>query len=138
MQSVTGKPALKSYWLYALEYCSLEPDEVIPSQFRPIDHHWRSIGAILNDDGKLKYVQLYQLAKCVLYVSRGNAVPERGFSINKKLLEAHGNSIQEETIVVIRQGLCSSTYTDYPDPGFTFLQDRLLLLCVFLILQYRF
>ena len=109
---------------------------VIPSRIRRIDHYWGSIGAILNDDGKPKYVQLYYLAKSILSVSHGNAVSKLDFSINKKLLEAHGNSMQEETIVAIRWGLCSGTYTDYPDPGlcrvlfsvcFTFLHGRLLL-----------
>lgn len=143
MQSLT---AHKSYWPYALEYYTLEPVKVILSQFRCIDHYWRSIGAILNEDGKPKYVQLYQLAKCVLSVFHGNAVPERCFSIKKKIIEARGNSFQEETIFAIRRGLCSSTSTDDPDPGFcgglfivcfTFLQDKLLLLYVFLI-HYRF
>ena len=70
MPSLTGKPAPKNYWSYALEYCIiLEPDEVIPSRFRCINHYWRSIGAILNNDGKPKYVQLYQPDKSVLSVS---------------------------------------------------------------------
>ena len=109
MQSLTEKPAHKSYWPYALECYTLEPVKVIPSQFRCIDHYWRSFGAILNEDGKPKYVQLYQLAKCVLSVFHGNAVPEQWFSIKKKIIEARGNSFQEETIFAIRRGLCSST-----------------------------
>ena len=99
------RPVPKSYWPYALEYCGLEPEVVTPSRYRRIDHYWRSIGGMLNCDGKPKYVQLFQLAICILSFSDGNAVPERGFSINKKLLDAHGNSIQEETIVAIRRGL---------------------------------
>ena len=104
MQSLTGKPVPKSYWTYALEYCSLELDEVIPSRFRRIDHYWRRTGAMMNDsgNGKAKYVQLYQLAIFVVCVSHVTAVSECSFSINKKLLETHGKSIQEETIVVIR------------------------------------
>ena len=96
----------------------MELHEVIPSCFRRIDHYWRSIGAILNGHGKPKYVQLYQLTKCVFPFSNGSAVPECDFNTSKKLLEAHKNSIQEEIILAIRRGFCSSTYTDYPDLEF--------------------
>lgn len=40
--------------------------------------------------------------KCILCLSHGNADPERGFSINKHLLQTHGGSTQEETIEAIR------------------------------------
>ena len=38
--------------------------------------------------------------KCAL-LSHGNSVPEGGFSINKILLDAHGHSIKENTIVAL-------------------------------------
>ena len=44
------------------------------------------------------------LARCILWLSHGNAVPERGFSINGKILDAHGYSISEETIIALRTG----------------------------------
>ena len=50
----------------------------------------------------MKYPQLLPLVKCVLSLSHGNSVLERGFSINKILLDAHGHSIKEDTIVALR------------------------------------
>ena len=41
MQSLAGKSAPKRYWAYVLEYCGVEPDEVIPSRIRRIA--WRYI-----------------------------------------------------------------------------------------------
>ena len=105
MWFLTERWTPKSYWPYALEYCGLEPAVVTPSRYRRNDHYWRSIRGMLDCDGKPKYVQLFQLAKCVFSFSHGNVVPERGFSINKKLLDAHGSFIQEEKIVAISQGL---------------------------------
>ena len=105
MWFLTERPAPKSYWPYALEYCGLEGEVLTPSRYRLIDHYWRSIRGMLDCDGKPKYVQLFQFAKCVFSFSHGNVVPEWGFSINKKLLDAHGSSIQEETIVAISRDL---------------------------------
>ena len=53
-------------------------------------------------DDQSKYVQLFALVKCVLSLLRGNAVPERGFSINKKLLDSHGTATYEDAIVAQR------------------------------------
>ena len=50
----------------------------------------------------MKYPQLHTLVKCVLSLSHGNAVPERGFSINKLFLESHGYSIENSTICALR------------------------------------
>ena len=35
--------------------------------------------------------------KCVLSLSHGNSAPENGFSINKRIIDIHGNSIEKET-----------------------------------------
>lgn len=40
--------------------------------------------------------------KCVLSLSHGNSTPERGFSINKLILETHGYSTYEDTLVALR------------------------------------
>ena len=40
--------------------------------------------------------------KAVLSISHGNAVPERGFSVNKIMLEVHGWTIQNDTIAALR------------------------------------
>ena len=40
--------------------------------------------------------------KCVLSLSHGNITPERGFSINKLILEVHGYSTYEDTLTALR------------------------------------
>ena len=95
-----------SYWSHALELCGLAPINKKTSKYVRIDSYWGKVGKILDGNGNLKYPQLFQLAKCVLSLSHGNSVPERGFSINKILLDAHGTSIKEDTIVAIRFGKC--------------------------------
>ena len=50
----------------------------------------------------IKDQQLIALIKCVLSLNHGNAVPERGVSINNILLEAHGYTIKNDTIVALR------------------------------------
>ena len=52
--------------------------------------------------GKSKYNILFNFVMCVLSLSHGNSDPERGFSVNKFLLDTHGNSISEVTIECIR------------------------------------
>lgn len=52
--------------------------------YQRIDHYWNFVGEIVGDDGEKKYPQLFALARCVLYLSHGNAVPERGFSLLMK------------------------------------------------------
>lgn len=98
----TNKKTQNSYWNYALDYCGLFTEERKFSKFVRADVYWDSIGKITNEEGVLKYPQLFALAKCVLSLSHGNVVPERGFSINKYLLSVHGNSLKEETIVSLR------------------------------------
>lgn len=50
----------------------------------------------------LKFRNLLRLAKCVFVLPHGNADPERGFSINKRIIEIHGSSIGSDTIEAIR------------------------------------
>ena len=67
-----------------------------------IDHYWRQIDGLRDDRGSLKYPELFALGKHVLSVSHGNSTPERGFSINKIMLETHEYTIYEDTIVTLR------------------------------------
>ena len=67
-----------------------------------MDTYWKVIGNLRDDKGTLKYPQLFSLVKSVLSLSHGNSTPERGFSINKLLLEAHGYTIYEDTIIALR------------------------------------
>ena len=38
----------------------------------------------------------------MLVLPHGNSEPERGFSINRDILQVHGSSIKEDTIVAVR------------------------------------
>lgn len=53
-------------------------------------------------EGKQKFRTLWLLALCVLSLPHANVEPERGFSINKSLLNIHGYSTKEETIEAVR------------------------------------
>ena len=56
----------------------------------------------MGDDVKLKHHQLVALVQCILSHYHGNAVPERGFSLNRNLLDVHGFSTSEQTIISLR------------------------------------
>ena len=90
-----------SYWKAVEAESGLVSYDASP-YYKRIDHFWRQIGGLRDERGELKYPQLFALIKCVLSVSHGNSTPERGFSINKIMLEAHGYSIYEDTIVALR------------------------------------
>ena len=60
------------------------------------------VSHILDGIVKPKYHNLWILVKCILVFLHGNADPERGFSINKRLIDLHGYNVQEETIEAIR------------------------------------
>ena len=102
-----------SYWSYASEICKLAPVVKKTSKYVRIDSYWSKIGKMLNESGNLKYPQLFQLVKVVLSLSHGNSVPERGFSINKILLDAHGTSLKEDTITALRLGKFKLRYIKF-------------------------
>ena len=72
------------------------------SIYKRLDCFWDQIGKIRDDQGSLKYVQLFALVKCVLSLSYGNSTPERWFSINKLMFEAHGYTIYQEIQEALR------------------------------------
>ena len=57
---------------------------------------------LVGSDGKPKYAFLVSLFQVILSISHGNSAPENGFSINKAMLDAHGNSLGESTIEALR------------------------------------
>ena len=106
MKQDEGKDRHKqsSYWKYAyqniagVEEVSLEEDK-----FRRIDSYWNDISRIQDEStGKLKYEKLSKLALGIFVIPIANPAPERGFSINKIMLQIHGSSLDDETIVAIR------------------------------------
>ena len=46
--------------------------------------------------------QLLALVKCIFSLSHGHSYPERGFSITKILVDAHGTTIDNDTIIALR------------------------------------
>ena len=98
------KPVNVSYWNYYLKHCGIFSDSTDNSQSNHIriDDLRKSVGSMMNDDGNLKYPQLFALPKAVLSISHGNVVPERGFSLNKYMLSIHGNNLEDENIVSLR------------------------------------
>ena len=84
-----------SYEENAFKAFGLNIPTKLPKQER-IDTYWEKIGSMKDDSGHLKYLQLFSLVKCVLSISHSNSIPERGFSINKHLLDIHGNSTQND------------------------------------------
>ena len=92
----------KSYWVRAREECGLDSTLTSPACFVRINHFWRRIGNLVDEFGAKKYPQLAKLAQFVLSLSHGNSTPERGFSVNKLLLDVHGYSTYEDTIIALR------------------------------------
>ena len=90
-----------SYWSYTPELCDLQPIQETDSQIILIDHCWRKICKILSDDGLQKYTQLICLVKCILSLSHGNSTQERGFSVNKYLLEVHMEAQLRENLTIV-------------------------------------
>ena len=74
--------------------CGLEPGHAKPPVFREIDHYWRMVHEIHEAIGKLKYPHLLAFVKCILSLSHSKIVPERGFSVNKILLDSHGFNLR--------------------------------------------
>ena len=89
----------ESYWKYAYEVCGLELyTEESSIKYKRIHHYGSFVRKLFGYDGQLNYNQQFAFAKCILSLFHGNAVPEKGFSINRKLIEVHGTALSEETI----------------------------------------
>ena len=75
----------------------LKPSEKEYSSYR------RIVNIVITDwNGSLKCTQLFASFQCVLTLNHGNNAPERGFSINKLMLETQIQKIYEDAIVAIR------------------------------------
>lgn len=94
-----------SYWKYAYGIAGIDSynKEGNVYKFKRIDDFW-TIMSKINDPstGALKFKNLFLLASCVLVLPHGNAEPERGFSINKHLLDIHGSATKEDTLIALR------------------------------------
>lgn len=70
-------------------------------QTQSVEHHWATVGKYVGTDNKFCFAELATVAIDCLCVSHGNAVPERGFSVNKHLLQDR-SLLKEKTIVSLR------------------------------------
>ena len=50
----------------------------------------------------MNYPQLFTLMKRLRSINHGNSVPERGFSANKHLLDMHGSSTGNDTVILLQ------------------------------------
>lgn len=66
-----------------------------------VEHFWTNAGEYVDKDGQHIFREIAILAKHCLCTSHGNALPERGFSINKHLLQDR-TSLKENTIIALR------------------------------------
>ena len=71
----TSKVSQASYWQDAMERCGLVEggNENFESCYKRIDHYWRKIGELVDEDGGKKYTELANLALTVCSLSHGNA-----------------------------------------------------------------
>ena len=94
-----------SYWRKCYELAGLDQqvdDDGADGHQVDAESYWMKVMGIKDEDGKLKFWHLGMLALCVLTIPHGNADPERGFSINKKMLEKHGSNLGEDTLEALR------------------------------------
>ena len=85
----------------AQEEYGLDSAPTLPAYVIRTDHFWRRIGNLVDEFGAKKYPQLAKLAQCVLSLIYGNSTPERGFSVNKRLLAVYGDITYEDTIIAL-------------------------------------
>ena len=100
-QSPCSSKNQNSYWKEIESEFGMEPQNLL-KHYKSTDHYWRQICHLRGDKGALKYAQLFALVKYVLLVSPGINTLEHGFSTNKIMLETHGYTIYDDTIVTLR------------------------------------
>ena len=92
-----------SYWENAFEIAGLnkisENDSLPVFDIEKLVLH---LGKLFDSSDTVKFPTLTALMKCVLSMSHGNSAPEGGFSINKQILDVHGNSLKADTIEALR------------------------------------
>ena len=101
-----GKTDLNNHHTGSTQYIAgIEEVDQEEDKFRQIDLYWNDISRIQDENTcKLKYEKLSKLALGIFVIPIANPAPERGFSINKIMLQIHGSSLDGEIIVAIRFG----------------------------------
>lgn len=91
-----------SYWKETeFEWCDIEQKDVGDTHV-PVDEYWAHVFGMEDENGQIKFPQLSALIKCILSLSHGNSGPEKGFSLNKAILQTHGVSLNEDTLSALR------------------------------------
>ena len=90
-----------SYWKEAHSHSGIEMQENETNQ-KPIDGYWRKVSLMTDEQRVLNYPTISSVVKSVLVLSHGNRDPERGFSINKAMLNIYGDRIQRHTLQALR------------------------------------
>ena len=90
-----------SYWAHAYSMAGIGFAEDAESKW-DFEGYWKAVSNIKDENGNQKYIQLTKLAHAILVLPHGNAEPERGFSINKHVLDRHSQNLSEETLEAIR------------------------------------
>jgi hypothetical protein len=67
-----------------------------------IDQYWNHVFQSTNDNGRKNFRLLPVVVKPLLCLAHGNADPERGFSVNKRLLTSDRSSLSEASINGLR------------------------------------
>ena len=80
----------------------IQQQETHKCNFRRIDDFWLDVSKMNDSIGNPKFAKLSTLALCLFVLPHGNSDPERGFSMNKHFLKAHGTSLMEDTITALR------------------------------------
>ena len=81
---------------------SLQSVEVDYAANARICKYWNIISDVPNDVGGKKYSSLSRVAMAAWTLAHGNAIPERGFSVNNAMLGKERLSLEEQTIVAER------------------------------------
>ena len=97
-------------FVICIKLYGLAPVQKNPSKFLRIDKYWSKVGKISYESGNR---------------SSHNSAPERGFSINKILLDAHGTSMGENAISALPFGRLAFFYM-FPYLAIRFVIMRLL------------
>ena len=99
-EGIKSRVRKASFWATCYEKSDVVPD------FNPsnvdAEAYCNKVSFILNEDGNPTYCQLSKLALMILLLPHGNADPEWGFSVNRKILKNHSNNIDEDTFESVR------------------------------------
>ena len=90
-----------SYWQSAFSVAGLENISPEEEKF-DVEKALLHLGGLRDSSLTVKFPVLTAVMKCILSMFHGNSAPESGFSINKHILDIHGQSLKEDTIEAIR------------------------------------